>query len=384
MDLTKNQTLTNVEIEEINIKILNGEISNLDIHKSIKLQLLKYAYDSIDNSKNNLIKLIDDGLITISMINNDFEIYIKQKTKNEHYIIEFLNNNETTETSLNNTNEKAESIYNKIKNFKLENQIKFVLSLENQIRGELFDMIYKNATDITIKENIKNIINRIKKSKIQIADYTESEIEYYQNIFLDEFQKILHHTDEDKILIEDKISEIKLYCFSIEQDLKFKNYEFIEARERDNTNLFGAIRYKIYLENLIANFNELSIQKNETIVEESQMMDEDISLSNIKKMLSEFKNNMNEKDFISLAEALDTYLKKGTFPTLIKPISVGRVNKKSFGWILNRIFESQGRGIEKQLLQFAQQNISLFKKDEYVEDRYRESNLYKYFTTKTK
>jgi len=94
---------------------------------------------------------------------------------------------------------------------------------------------------------------------------------------------------------------------------------------------------------------------------------------------------MEETDYQTLVSALKQYFDIGTFPTLTKPIQInGRPNKKLFGWALNRIFEAKGKGIEKELLQFAKQNISLFNNVQFDETNILKSNLYKYFTTQTK
>jgi hypothetical protein len=114
-------------------------------------------------------------------------------------------------------------------------------------------------------------------------------------------------------------------------------------------------------------------------------VENDFTLSTIEDWLFEFKDKMSEPDYQQLVLALKTYFDAGTFPKLLKPIQInGRPNKKLFGWALNRIFEAKGKGVERELLLFAKQNISLFKSVEYDENNPLQSNLYKYFTTKTK
>ncbi|MCC7401390.1 MAG: hypothetical protein IT214_07885 [Chitinophagaceae bacterium] len=116
-----------------------------------------------------------------------------------------------------------------------------------------------------------------------------------------------------------------------------------------------------------------------------QQTENDFILSTIEDWLFEFKEKMCETDYQTLVSALRQYFDIGTFPTLSKPIQIsGRPNKKLFGWALNRIFESQGKGIEKELLLFAKKNISLFEKVQFDENNIMKSNLYKYFTTQTK
>ncbi|HEY0261776.1 MAG TPA: hypothetical protein VGB95_02035 [Chitinophagales bacterium] len=111
----------------------------------------------------------------------------------------------------------------------------------------------------------------------------------------------------------------------------------------------------------------------------------DVTLSTIEEWLFEFKEKMSEADYQTLVFALKQYLNSGQFPTLKKKIQVnGRPNKKRVGWVLNRIFEAHGKGVEKELLLFAKQNISLFTDVAFDENDMRKSNLYKYFTTQTK
>lgn len=132
-----------------------------------------------------------------------------------------------------------------------------------------------------------------------------------------------------------------------------------------------------------ANSIELPPQKSEC--ETDQETENNFTLSTIEDWLFQFKESMNESDYKNLVSALIQYFDKGKFPTLTKPIQIkGRPNKKLFGWALNRVFAAKGKGIEKELLLFAKQNISLFKDVLFDENDIFKSRLYKYFTTKTK
>ncbi len=116
-----------------------------------------------------------------------------------------------------------------------------------------------------------------------------------------------------------------------------------------------------------------------------QETENDFALSTIEDWLFGFKEKMSETNYQNLVSALMKYFETETFPTFSKPIQInGRPNKKLFGWALNRIFEAKGKGVEKELLQFAKQNISLFTDVQFDENNILKSNLYKYFTTKTK
>lgn len=118
--------------------------------------------------------------------------------------------------------------------------------------------------------------------------------------------------------------------------------------------------------------------------EQEQQSENDFILSTNEDWLFEFKSKMSEADYQTLVSALKEYFETGSFPTPSKPIQInGRINKKLFGWALNRIFEAKGKGVELALLRFAKQNISLFAKVSFDENRYTKSNLYKYFTTNT-
>jgi hypothetical protein len=111
----------------------------------------------------------------------------------------------------------------------------------------------------------------------------------------------------------------------------------------------------------------------------------DFTTSTIDDWLFEFKEKMSESDYNILVSALVQYFDTGSFPTLKKTIRInGRPNKKLFGWAMNRIFEANSKGVEKDLLLFAKHNISLFTDVQFDENNVLKSNLYKYFTTKTK
>lgn len=110
------------------------------------------------------------------------------------------------------------------------------------------------------------------------------------------------------------------------------------------------------------------------------------TVSTIEDWLFEFKerNILTEPHYTNLVNALTHYFENGAFPKLKQTIKVGRVNKKLLGWHLNRIFHSEGKGVEIDLLSFAKASISTFKDVEFDEKDIQNSNLYKYFTTKTK
>jgi hypothetical protein len=124
------------------------------------------------------------------------------------------------------------------------------------------------------------------------------------------------------------------------------------------------------------------LTKNEQ--EQESQAENDFTRSTIEDWLCGFEEKMSEADYQNLVLALVQYFETGIFPTLANPIKInGRLNMKRVGWALNRIFEAKGKGVEKELLQFAKQNISLFADVQFDETNILNSRLYKYFTTKT-
>lgn len=286
-----------------------------------------------------------------------------------------------TESIVFSNDESTEILFEYIKGWQITSQVEFAVSFDNPKRKELFEKIFKVVTNETIKQNISLIVQRIEQAAFQISGYTPSEIEHYQSLFAKEFYTVLH-SENYQTYIEDKIRELLFYCKGLEQDLRTKQYEFLEDREQDKNQLTEAERYKVFLENLLIHLNTPSPQQTET--KTGQETGNDFTRSTIEDWLFEFKEKMSETDYQNLISALMQYFETGTFPILSKPMQInGRPNKKLFGWALNRIFEAKGKGVEKELLQFAKQNISIFNDVKFDEKNILKSNLYKYFTTKT-
>jgi hypothetical protein len=287
-----------------------------------------------------------------------------------------------TESIVFSTDESTEILFEKIKGWEITSQVKFAVSFDNPERKELFEKIFEAVTDNTIRQNISLIVNRIEQAAFQISGYTPSEIKYYHSLFAKQFCTLLH-SENYQTYIDDKIRELLFYCKGMEQDLRTKQYEFLEDREQDKNQLTEAERYKVFLENLLIHLNNPAPQQTET--KTKQQTENDFTLSTIEDWLFEFKVKMSDTDYQNLVSALIQYFETGAFPKLSKPIQInGRPNKKLFGWALNRIFEAKSKGVEKELLQFAKQNISLFTDVNFDENNILKSNLYKYFTTKTK
>lgn len=114
-----------------------------------------------------------------------------------------------------------------------------------------------------------------------------------------------------------------------------------------------------------------------------------IILSNIEDWLFPLKEEtiLTNTNYNNLVVALNHYFENGKFPKLDNQISVRRVNIKRFGWALNEIFRANTNNNENlpiDYLKFAKENISIFIDVSFDENNYLKSNLYKYFTTKTK
>ena len=279
-------------------------------------------------------------------------------------------------------NESSELLFEKIKGSEITLQIEFAVSFSNPIRTELLKKILEAVANETTKQNISLIVERIEQAAFQISGYTHSEIEYYQSLFAEHFYSVLH-SENYQIYIEDKIRDLYFYRNGVEQDLRTKQYEFLEDKEQNKSQLFEAERYKVYLENLLIHLNSPKPQQVE--VKQEQEAENDFTLSTIEDFLFDFKGQIIESDYQNLVSALKKYFETGIFPALSKPIKInGRPNKKKFGWALNRIFAAKGKGVEKELLKFAKRNISLFADVDFDENNYLKSNLYKYFTTNPK
>lgn len=160
-------------------------------------------------------------------------------------------------------NESTEELFQKIKGWKITSQVEFAISLDKPKRKELFEKILNSVTAEGVRENISLIFKRIEMVAFPIPDYTTSEIEYYQSFFAKDFHKVLH-SENFKTHIEDKIRELFFYCNGLTIDLKTKQYDFLEDRERDKSELAEAERYKFYLENILIQLNNPTPQQIET------------------------------------------------------------------------------------------------------------------------
>lgn len=171
----------------------------------------------------------------------------------------------------------------------------------------------------------------------------------------------------------------------------------IDINHKNNSNSqSNSIEYlKKTLKNLVSMSKSVATEpkpptppedKQSDVIEDDKGIEENNYLiSTIEDFLEPIFELMSESDYTILVNSLKTYFDTEAFPILTKQITItGRPNKKAIGWILNRIFESQGKGVELPLLHFSKNNISLFKDVDFDETNYLRSNLYNYFVTKTK
>ena len=213
-----------------------------------------------------------------------------------------------TESIVFSNDESTEILFEKIKGWQIISQVEFAVSFDNPKRKELFDKIFKVVTNETIKQNISLIVQRIEQAAFQISGYTPSEIEHYQSLFAKEFYTVLH-SENYQTYIEDKIREFLFYCKGLEQDLRAKQYEFLEDREQDKNQLTEAERYKVFLENLLIHLNTPSPQQTETKTgQETPTFTNNFDNIKPTEIYKHFKANLVEKGYLTEQE-LNEYLK---------------------------------------------------------------------------
>lgn len=259
---------------------------------------------------------------------------------------------------------------------------------------------------IPTKDEAKKYFNAIYYGLEQLlkADISKA-IHNYQNSISNLTKQQIQET---QIQLIELIGNLKRQTRTNEAGISFTQrynllYKSIEAKET-----FSNIDYQ----NFIAHFNETISNDllssfeiiNETFKEIAPLIQDkttntqpnkeqaieveqenDYTLETIEDYLFQFREFMSEPDYNTLSNALYDYFKTGIFPKISKQIQTkGKLNMKRLGWALNELFAANNKGIEKELLLFAKQNISLFKDVPFDENDILNCNLYKYFTTKTK
>lgn len=258
--------------------------------------------------------------------------------------------------------------------------------------------LFKNSVNQQIERFKSTFLKRYKKS-LDKETLVERELEQCSIILRSEIPnyELISTLHWDAIFQNISLKEIQQYYSDyIVKGIEF-NYESIHP-EKSIFQKTESIPSNIYCQalwdyyewiriNSVNNFKEIidnEIPMNLEPEHSDTDKENDFILSTIEDWLINFKEKMNEVDYETLISVLKNYLTTNTFLDISKPIKVnGKVNMKAFGWALNRILDSQSKGIEKEFLIFAKKNISLFSKVKFDETNYSKSNLYKYFTTKT-
>ena len=142
---------------------------------------------------------------------------------------------------------------------------------------------------------------------------------------------------------------------------------------------------KKFMNEITPLLNITPIQEKEVISNPTPEDEGNFLVSTINDWLNPFKENINQTDYNILVSALETYFTTQSFPILKKEIKVSRINKKNLGWALNQLYRTERNDIlPKEYLRFAKENISTFKNVAFDEKNILKSNLYIYFTTKSK
>ena len=240
--------------------------------------------------------------------------------------------------------------------------------------NDFFIELIKNKFSVHLLENQIDGMNGIQKKEylnFVMNGFEKREIFYWLKIFkaFEETGK-LYLFDEDfpsdyfgtiGFYIENPDEEETSFDMITETSLN----EFIKQCNR-------LLKYDI------KNISSIELQNDTT----NEPNENDFLKSTIDEYLEPFKNNMNEGDYNILVSAIKQHIETGSFPKLKKEIKInGKPNQKKFGWAINRIYCAKNMGVEKALLIFAHQKISLFKNTEFNEKDFLKCNLYKYFTT---
>jgi hypothetical protein len=170
---------------------------------------------------------------------------------------------EKTQSIVYSSNESAETLFERIKDWDIHTQVKFAVSVDNQQRKDLFKKMIECVTDDALRQNLLLIAQRIEQAGFDVSGYSASEIEHYQSLFAEHFFTVLHSKNY-QTYIEDKIRELHFYCDGLTQDLKTKQYEFLEDRQQDKNQLTEAERYKHFLESLLVCSSKPIPKQNET------------------------------------------------------------------------------------------------------------------------
>jgi len=241
------------------VKTYNDEVTPERIadlkEKLSKIEPYSKRIEFLHNEKLKYLQEISPETLFISGVTSTamgtraslfFDRWIDLEIKNER-----LKSIPVIETKKQNEAPKFEDI----KDLQITEQVKFAVDFYPPKRVELFNNIIEALKDEKIKQNVLLIQSRIDNASFKISGYTNSEIEHYQSIFAKDFYTVLH-SENYQTYIEDKIRELHFICSGLEQDLRTKQYDFLDDREQEKIQLTETNRYKNYLENLLIHFTE--------------------------------------------------------------------------------------------------------------------------------
>jgi hypothetical protein len=192
----------------------------------------------------------------------------------------------------------------------------------------------------------------------------------------DEYQKNLPTTLKD---LENRVYKIEDYQ-QLRESFKIVGRQMIndELDER-------FIIIQRHIENQISSLRlrpEGGTDNNDTVEESSG--ENNFIVSTIEDWMHTYQNKLSSADYWKLIDALVQYCEGGSFPAISPPISFRtKINKKAFGWALNRVLDASGKSISVEVMEFASTSIALFHQESFKRDDFRKSNLYKYLTTNT-
>jgi len=229
----------------------------------------------------------------------------------------------------------------------------------------------------------------------------------FLNTYVEAYYKGIQHF-EDEI----KVNQNVLYGANAESIVKDLHYKYFHAKNSASSigwqfvkksfpvilthkaiseyGYFSGIMSKVDklikdYPNIFKTFDKCEIAEQEKGSQE--MQENDLIFSTIEDWLYPFKeeNIIADTHYNLLVSSLKQYFETGTFPTINNKIIVGFVNKKRFGWALNSIYRAlKHDSLPIDYLKFAKQHISIFVDVALSDTNHKRSNLYKYFTTKTK
>jgi hypothetical protein len=140
---------------------------------------------------------------------------------------------------------------------------------EREKRNELLNILIESIDNVDMKNLISLIKHRIDKANINITGFTDTDIEVWQTIFAKDFYRQLEQ-DDFKTSIDCRIEELRYDFMELENKLETFDYIFPEDRLPTKITMANIEMYRIYLENVLIQFNteikyeKLSIKKNST------------------------------------------------------------------------------------------------------------------------